>query len=217
MTSAAAPLCAVLFDYGKVLSLPADEFAMTHIRQLTGLSEAALHHSYWAHRDNYDRGTLTGTDYWRTIAREHSITLDDATLTSLLAADIDVWGGINQPMLDFAQRLQRRGIRTGILSNIGDAMEAGLRARYPWIAEFNHCTWSHNQRTIKPDAAIYRCAVEGLACEPGSVLFIDDKEKNVAGAIAAGLQAILYTTFEQFEAELRMRGLGSLLDDSPIG
>jgi len=204
-------VCAVLFDYGKVLSLPADAAAWARIRTLTGLSEETLHRLYWAHRDAYDNGTLSGVAYWETIAREGGFAMDSSLLTSLLAADIDVWGQMNEPMVAWARRLQERGIKTGILSNIGDAMETGLRRRFDWIGNFTHATWSHRHKIIKPAAAIYELAVEGLGCPAASVLFVDDREENVRGAVAAGLQGILYTTHDAFETAMRERGFGELL------
>lgn len=205
-------ICAVLFDYGKVLSLPEHPAAWAQLRTLTGLSEKDLHHLYWAHRNAYDSGTLNGATYWQTIAREGGFPLDNARLAALHAADVDLWGQSNEPMVTWARRLQERGIKTGILSNIGDAMEAGLRKRFDWIGGFTHHTWSHRHKIAKPDMAIYRHAVEGLGCPAAGVLFIDDREENIRGAIAAGLQAILYTTHEGFVKAMRERGYGQLLD-----
>jgi putative hydrolase of the HAD superfamily len=212
MTTRQNDVCAVLFDYGKVLSLPADADAWARLGELTGLDESTLGRLYWAHRDAYDKGTLGGITYWETIAREGGFSLDESKLAALHAADVELWGQLNEPMVAWAIRLQKRGIKTGILSNIGDAMEAGLRRKFDWIESFTHHTWSHRQNLTKPDAAIYRHAVEGLGCPAASVLFIDDREENVRGAIAAGLQAILYTTHEEFVTEMRERGYGSLLE-----
>ncbi|HXB62811.1 MAG TPA: HAD family phosphatase [Acidobacteriaceae bacterium] len=210
-TGGAGP-CAVLFDYGKVLSLPADAEAWAQIGKLTGLNEATLGRLYWAHRDAYDKGTLNGVTYWQTIAREGGFSLDETRLAALHAADVELWGQMNEPMVAWALSLQRRGIKTGILSNIGDAMEAGLWKRFDWIGGFTHHTWSHRHNLTKPDAAIYKHAVEGLGCPAAGVLFIDDREENVRGAIAAGLQAILYTTHEEFEKTMRERRFVDLLD-----
>ncbi len=201
----------MLFDYGKVLSLPEDAAAWGQLRSLTGLSEEALHRLYWAHRDAYDKGTLNGLTYWQTIAREGGFPLDEAKLAALHAADVDLWGQSNEPMIAWARRLQERGIKTGILSNIGDAMESGLRKRFDWIGGFTHHTWSHRQKIAKPDTAIYIHAVNGLKCPAEEVLFIDDREENIQGAMAAGLQAVLYTTHDEFVKTMRERGYGSLL------
>jgi FMN phosphatase YigB (HAD superfamily) len=89
-------------------------------------------------------------------------------------------------MIDWAAALQRAGIQTGVLSNVGDAMEAGIVARFPWLAKFNHRTFSHRLGMAKPDAAIYRHAAEGLGVAADEILFVDDLEENVAAARAAG-------------------------------
>ena len=143
-----APVCAVLFDYGKVLSLPADADAWALLGTITGLDEATLGRLYWAYRDAYDKGTLNGVTYWQTIAREGGFPLDEAKLAALQAADVELWGQMNEPMVAWAMSLQKRGIKTGILSNIGDAMELGLRKKFDWIGGFTHHTWSHRHKII---------------------------------------------------------------------
>jgi putative hydrolase of the HAD superfamily len=45
----------------------------------------------------------------------------------------------------------------------------------------------------KPDAAMYRRALDILGVPPHRVLFIDDREENVAGGAAAGMKAIRFT------------------------
>jgi putative hydrolase of the HAD superfamily len=114
-------------------------------------------------------------------------------------------------MLEWAQHLQRAGIRTGILSNMPDAMEAGLRARHQWIEAFTHNTWSHSLNLAKPEPAIYLHAAEGLRTAPANILFIDDKAENIEAAHAVGMQAIQYTTHAAFVHEMHARGLDHLL------
>src|SRR5271168_4478335 len=153
---------AVLFDYGMVLSAPPNPAAWAHLRTITDLSEDALHREYWAHRHAYDRGDLNAEAYWHKTAAGAGIVLTPTQLTELIAADTDLWSQLNEPMLDWAQRLQRSGVRIGILSNMPDAVEAGLRARHRWIDAFDHHTWSHAVNLAKPEPAIYLHAAEGL-------------------------------------------------------
>jgi len=195
-----------------VLSGPPDPTAWARMRTIAGLSEDHLHHGYWSHRHAYDRGDLTAEAFWNKAAAGAGITLTPAQLTALIAADIDLWGQLNPPMLDWVHRLQRSGIRTGILSNMGDAMETGLRARHPWIEAFDHHTWSHVLNIAKPEPAIYRHAAEGMATPAANILFIDDRAENIAAALAAGMQAIQYSDHPTFEQEMRTRGLTPLLE-----
>jgi putative hydrolase of the HAD superfamily len=206
---------AVLFDFGMVLSLPPDPAAWARMRAITGLSESDLYREYWAHRHDYDRGTLTGETYWHKAAQGAGIPLDPDQLANLLVADVDLWTELNLPMVEWAQRLQRAGIRTGILSNMPDAMEAGIVAKFDWLRDFDHHTWSHSLKLAKPEAAIYVHAAEGLKTDPAHILFIDDRQDNVEAAIAAGMKAVQYSDHDSFVREINRRGLGYLLDPTP--
>jgi putative hydrolase of the HAD superfamily len=210
----AAPHCeihAVLFDYGMVLSAPPLASAWARMLSITGLDETRFHPAYWAPRHAYDRGTHTGEEYWQVVGAHAGIALDPAQTAALIAADNDLWTQLNQPMLDWAQQLQRAGVRTGILSNVGDAMAAGILARFDWIAAFHHCTWSYTLKLAKPEVAIYLHAAQGLETPPQNILFLDDREENIAGAALAGMQTLRYTTHEAFEQEMSERGLTALL------
>jgi len=203
---------AVLFDYGMVLSGPPNPAAWAHMRAITGLDEDHLHAAYWEFRHDYDRAALTGPAYWHAVAAHAGIAITDAQISALLAADVDLWTVPNTSMIDWAARLQLAGVRTGILSNIGDCIADGIIAKLPWLSGFYHCTWSHALFMAKPEPAIFLKAAEALNTPPSRILFIDDREDNVAAAIATGMTAIQYTTHPAFEREMRARGFAWLLD-----
>ena len=202
---------AVLFDYGMVLSAPPLHSAWERMKSITSVDEPRFHAGYWEYRHAYDRGTHSGVEYWHLVAAHAGVKLDDGQVAQLIAADNDLWTDLNLPMVEWAQRLQRAGIRTGILSNLGDEMNAGLLARFAWIEAFDHCTWSHRLKLAKPEPEIYQHAIAGLGTPAGRILFIDDRVENVEAAQSAGLQAIRYTTHVVFEQEMRERGFADLL------
>ena len=208
---AAAEVKAVLFDYGLVLTGPAHPPAWERMKSLLHAGEESFHTAYWRPRQDYDSGALTGEAYWRRVAADLHQEAPDATVKALLDADTDLWTQPNQPMIDWAASLQAAGIFTGILSNLGDAMETGVRERCPWLHAFNHLTFSHRLRTTKPDPTIYAHAAAGLGVHPEEILFIDDREDNIAGALAAGMQAIRYLDHDSFLSAMQTSGLGSLL------
>lgn len=187
---------AVLFDFGLVLSGPPDPLSWQRIQAILQTTDAALHESYWRHRHDYDLGVLTGTDFWRTVAAElnHPLTRDE--LTELLATDVILWTQPNQPMIDWALALQNANIATGILSNMGDAMETGILERCAWMAGFPHHTFSHRLRIAKPDERIYQHALSGVGQPAHATLFIDDRIENIQAARALGMHAIHYPTHD---------------------
>ncbi len=205
---------AVLFDYGMVLSGPPNAQAWSRLRDHTGLTEQDLQREYWAHRHAYDRGTYTGEAYFQQVASGAGLPpFAPETVDALLEADTDLWTDLNQPMLDWADFLQRKGVRTGILSNLGDSMHAGLLRKFSWLGSFDHCTWSHTLKLAKPEIAIYRHAAEGLQTPPEQVLFVDDKIENVAAAEQAGMLSIQYLSHPQFIQEMSSRGMAWMLPE----
>ncbi len=202
---------AVLFDYGMVLSGPPLPSAWEQMKAITGLDESSFHAGYWAYRHAYDRGTHSGKEYWRLVAAHSSVVVDDGQVAALIEADNDLWTQPNPPMIEWVQRLQAAGIRTGILSNLGDDMHAGVLSRFDWFDRFHHTTFSHTLKLAKPEIEIFEHAVRGLDTAPEAILFLDDREDNVVGAKIAGLQTLRYSTHEAFEREMLERGFGSLL------
>jgi len=204
-------ISAVLFDYGMVLSGPPDPAAREEMRRILNVDEEHFRAIYWKHRDDYDRGTLNSVAYWEHVARDLHRTLDARQLSALIGADSALWTQPNQAMIEWAAALQRAGIKIGILSNIGDAMEAGIVARFPWLSEFHHKTFSHRLGMAKPDAAIYHHAAEGLGVPPEEIMFVDDREENIVAARAAGMNAIQYSDHAAFEQSMRAEGYAGLL------
>lgn len=205
------PIQAVLFDYGMVLSGPPLPTAWERMKAAAGLDETGLYAGYWAYRHGYDRGTHSGVEYWRLVAEHSGVLLDDVQVAALIKADNDLWTQPNPPMIAWAHRLQEAGIRTGILSNLGDAMHAGVINRFDWFDRFHHCTFSHTLKIAKPEVEIFQHAVKGLETAPEAILFIDDREDNVLAAQEVGLQTIQYSSHDLFEREMVERGFGDLL------
>jgi putative hydrolase of the HAD superfamily len=59
----------------------------------------------------------------------------------------------------------------------------------------------------KPDLAIYKRALDILGRPPERILFIDDREENVAGAVAAGMRSIRFQGAESLRRDLVSLGV----------
>jgi putative hydrolase of the HAD superfamily len=204
-------ISAVLFDYGMVLSNVPEATDWRALEGVLGAEEKAFQAAYWKYRDAYDRGALSAAAYWETVARDLEKMIDAEALRALIDADTAVWTRPNAEMMEWSARLNRAGIKTGILSNIGDAMEVGVLGRFPALTEFSHHTFSHRLGIAKPDAAIYSHAVKGLGAPAGEILFVDDREENILAARAAGMVAVQYLGHPGFVEEMQRIGLSDLL------
>lgn len=204
-------LRAIIFDYGKVLSAPADPVAHSELVAIAGLPVQTFEHHYWANRDAFDRGELTGVTYWQKVGRDAGIALSDAQIERLIRTDVRMWTSLNEPMIAWAGQLQRAGFRTAILSNIGDALVEAMLKEFAWLKGFDYITWSYEHKLAKPDLAIYRHTVEQLGIRPEQALFLDDKAENIRGAEAAGMHGIVFHSLPQLVGELKQRGYAHIL------
>ena len=65
--------------------------------------------------------------------------------------------------------------------------------RVPGSQLFGGTVISACHRCVKPQAAIYRIALEQFRLRPEECLFIDDMEQNIQGARAVGIPGFLFT------------------------
>ena len=196
-------LRAVIFDYGEVLSQPANQAAHRELVEATGLPLEIFEAHYWANRLDYDAAILSGCTYWEKIAREAGTKFTSEQIKRLIALDTRMWMDINEAMLSWALEIQRFGLRIGILSNMGEDVLRAMRQDFPWIHKFDALVWSCELGIVKPDAAIYRHAVRQLGINADEALFIDNLEVNVTAAKQAGLHSLVYKDIAQLGRDLR--------------
>jgi putative hydrolase of the HAD superfamily len=199
-------LQAVIFDYGEVLSGPPDQQAHRNLLAIAGVEEEAFEKAYWAHRLDYDADILNAQTYWQTVARDTGVRFTAKQIEQLTEQDAIMWMNLNPAMLAWIPRIKQAGFRLGILSNMGDGVLDYLRPRFSWLSQFDWLTWSCELGVVKPDPAIYLHTVKKLNVSPDRALFIDNLQKNIAGAEAIGLHAALFENVEQLQADLARRG-----------
>lgn len=108
----------------------------------------------------------------------------------------------NDDVLAVAEALAPR-VRVAMLSNNGPLLYDALPTRFPMLlARFDPCLFSCALGASKPDPAIFAAAQERLAEPPAQLLLIDDSSAAVAGARAAGWQAIHYTGQPDLHAQI---------------
>ncbi len=92
-------------------------------------------------------------------------------------------------MLDLIQQ----GRDVTMLTNFAADTFKQAQEMFPFLKVPRGVTVSGEIGLIKPDREIYDTHVKSFDLDPKACLFIDDSEKNVEGAIAAGWQAVHFT------------------------
>lgn len=67
---------------------------------------------------------------------------------------------------------------------------------------FKKCYFSFEMKALKPSEKFYKTVIDDIGLPSDQLLFIDDSQKNVEGAIAAGLPAIYYEPGTDLESLL---------------
>lgn len=115
---------------------------------------------------------------------------------------LDYAGVLTDPeapaLLAYLGKARDRGIRTALLSNAA----GGGAVRRRLSAWFDALVFSGEAGVAKPAAEAYHLTAERLGLVPAACVFVDDAERNVAGAVAAGMVGVRHTSVEDTLAEL---------------
>ena len=84
-------------------------------------------------------------------------------------------------------------------------------AGIPLEKVFRKCYMSFEMKALKPSEAFYKAVLADVGRPADEVLFIDDSQKNVDGAIAAGMPAVYYEPGTDLSALL-----ASVLEDESL-
>ena len=198
---------AVVFDFGNVLSLPQSPGTMAKLASLAGIDEATMTRILWAQRGNYDRGIVSGVDYYRAMLASVGKTVPQATLERIVDADLDSWARLNPDSLTLAGDARALRLKIGILSNMPHEFLRLSRERFPLFKQVDAGIYSCELGCNKPEPVIYKALLAALDMDAGSVVFFDDIQENVDGARALGIQAFLWTSPDQARRDLRKLGV----------
>jgi putative hydrolase of the HAD superfamily len=145
---------------------------------------------YWDTRLNYDKGSVTASEYWQNIGRGANKTLSDAVIEQIVDTDNRSWMHFDQAMWDWIGELRAAGKRVAMLSNMPRDLGEALASKTDRLRAFDHVTVSYDVRSAKPEPAIYEHCLAGIGTAPERTIFFDDRVANVQGAESLGIHAI---------------------------
>lgn len=199
------------FDLGNVLLSFCHDRMCRQLAAVAGLEAAAVRQAILeadgalAKQMQFERGEITAADYYEFFCRQ---TDTRPNRTALEQAGSDIFEPI-EATLDLVRALAEVGHRLGILSNVGSVHWKYVSSgRFPLIPKaFEILILSHQVRSVKPEPDIYRQAISRARVPAREIFFTDDRAENVAGALEAGIDAVLFTGAAQLANDLQSRGV----------
>lgn len=141
-----------------------------------------------------DRGLISHDDFIEAVAKLAGISPEEAFRS--IRRNVP-----NEELFAYIKGLKKAGLKTGLLSNVaGDYLHQIFTEEQ--LGLFDAITLSFRNGFIKPQPEAFTNAAGELGVEPRECVFVDDQERNVSGAQAAGMKAILFENMAKFRQEL---------------
>lgn len=196
----------IYFDLGKVIINFSVDRMLAQVAVVAGISTEETRRILFSDglMDRHETGKVSCAELYETFCSAIDRRPDYG---QLIRAAADIFE-VNLPVLPIVAHLQQAGYRLGILSNTCETHWPFCYEHYRVLAEGFACyALSYEIGAMKPNAEIYRAAAELAGVAPQEIFFVDDIAGHVAGARAAGIDAVQFTTAEALAAELRQRGV----------
>jgi putative hydrolase of the HAD superfamily len=193
----------VLFDLGGVLI---ELGGVDHFGQLIGENDESVIWSTWLRSTwvrRYERGFCSRDDFAHGMREEHGLELGAGEFLDLfLSWPRGLFPGAEELVASLAP-----GVGTACLSNTNE-LHWNEQQDAPVLHRlFETRFLSHELGLVKPDREIFEHVLEDLDLAGPEVLFLDDNQINVDGALQAGLDAQVVKGVDAVRALLDERGL----------
>lgn len=193
----------VLFDLGGVLI---ELGGVDHFGRLIGEDDEAeiwrvWLSSTWVRR--YERGLCSREDFASGMREEHELVLEEREFLELfLSWPRGLFPGAEELVDSLAP-----GVGTACLSNTNELHWNEQRDASVLHRLFETRFLSHELGLVKPDREIFERVLAELGLAGSEVLFLDDNQINVDGALEVGLDAQVVKGVAAVQALLSRRGL----------
>ena len=197
----------IYFDLGNVLLFFDHHLAARQMAAIAGITEELAWQTVFegALENDYEAGKISSQDFHGYFCR---VTRSQPDFEPLLHAASNIFE-LNMAIVPLVVHLARARYPLGILSNTNEAHWRIVNdGRYTLIRDyFPIAALSFEIGVMKPDPRIYLSAAELAGVAPHEIFYTDDREENVAGAMAAGYDAVLFRDARQLASDLRQRNL----------
>ena len=194
------------FDMGNVLLYFSHEKMAEQMARVVGIQPSQAWKILfedgleWA----FERGELTRDQFYGRFCEAAGARADAEALDQ---AGNDIFD-LNAPIIGLVGRLAGAGYRLGVCSNTSQSHWGYCVRQYRALSTtFSIHALSFRLKAMKPDAAFYAAATKLTGVAANQVFFTDDRPENIAAAIAAGWDAVLYESVSQLNEALLSRGV----------
>lgn len=143
---------------------------------------------------SFKKGTMSEADYWNYVNNSFGQSLSLDQITNLL---IEAYS-VNQNVVDYVKKVRSEGIKTCICTNNFPTRINALSKKFNFLSDFDVQIFSYQVGFNKPDPKIFQSLIDKSGVLPSELFYADDNQSCVDSAKSLGINAIVYTTFDNF-------------------
>lgn len=203
-------LCAVIFDFGGVLLRTEDPSPRQQLAARLGIPREQLYRQIFDSESarKATLGKISAEAHWEAVRQALGIGEE-----AYQQVRDEFWAGdrLDEELIGYLRGLKPR-YKTALLSNAWDDLRSVIQRNWEISDVFDEMIISAEVGIAKPDASIYRLAVDRLGVLPQEAVFVDDFIENIASARAFGLQTVHFQG-----SQLLYNELAGILDGKASG
>lgn len=201
---------AMIFDVGGVLAIDAPRYFLSEVSVKEGVEIEELVGIWKKHFPILVRGQMTENEFWLAFIKDLNLEIPEEEQLSRFKSMIRLFILLDKEFLSYLRELKseiakerpKEPVKFAILSNNVKEWSAELEEQGDLQGVFDVIMYSCEEKIVKPDPELYSRLLKRLGAAPDEVIFIDNKAKNVQGAKAIGMYGLVFTTPDEFKAQM---------------
>jgi epoxide hydrolase-like predicted phosphatase len=193
---------AIIFDLGGVLLRTTDFEPRERLAASLHMNRHQLEQFIFGGEsgDRAQRGEISAQQHWENLRRQIKYSPEEF---SRLVSDFFAKDEIDEALIDYVRGL-RKTYKTALLSNAWDDLRQVITEKWHFEDAFDTMIISAEECVAKPDLRIFQLALDRLGVTADQAIFVDDMDRNVEGALQAGLHAIQFQTPQQLRIDIEL-------------
>jgi epoxide hydrolase-like predicted phosphatase len=148
-------------------------------------------------------GKILENEFWD-FAREYwNIQKSDQEFKDILASGYSIDKSVEKVVL----QAKEKGYKTCICSNNFHSRIESLENKFKFLKNFDVQIFSYKVGVTKPDKKIFEKLIEAAQVNPSEIIYSDDNEEKLKGALELGINAFVYDGHGEFLMNLEKLGI----------
>ena len=164
-----------------------------------GVDQTAI--DYILHQEpmrKFKKGKIDEGIFWQNAIEYWKIDKSPQEIIDLLSQGYE----IDPQIHSILEKVKAPGYKTCICSNNFVTRINQLEAKFNFLKDFDVAVFSYEVGVLKPDKRIFEELIKRAQVKPEEIIYSDDSEEKLAGALELDIQAFVYENFEQFQNKL---------------